>query len=677
MTPSDPQTTASSLEQSTPEVPSPQVMANAIRALAMDAVQAANSGHPGMPMGMADVATVLFTRFLKFDPAQPDWPNRDRFILSAGHGSMLLYAVLYLTGYEDITLDEIRNFRQLGSKCAGHPEYGVAPGIETTTGPLGQGFGNAVGMALAERIMAARFGADLVDHHTYVIAGDGDLMEGVSHEAASLAGHLGLGKLIVLFDDNNISIDGATDLSVSDDQLARFKSYGWDASAVDGHDHEAVAGAIAAAQQSNKPTLIACRTTIGFGAPNKQGTSGSHGAPLGEDEVAATRKALNWPHPPFEIPQAILKPWRAAGERGTPASVAWRARLADADKGLIETFRRAIAGDLPKELTGAIAAYKRQLSEEQPSVATRKASQMALEVINGVVPETIGGSADLSGSVLTKTSQTEAITTLNFGGRYLHYGVREHGMAAAMNGMALYGGIIPYAGTFLVFADYCRPAIRMAALMELRAIFVMTHDSIGLGEDGPTHQPVEHLASLRAMPNLNVFRPADAVETLECWELAVRSEDTPSVLSLTRQGLPTVRTEHTDENLCARGGYELCAASGTAKVTLIATGSEVSLALNARAILEEEDIPTRVVSLPCWELFDEQDAEYRSETLGPSTVKIAVEAASTFGWNRYVGPDGAVVGMTDFGASAPAKILYKHFGITADAVAEAARSRIG
>ncbi|NQV21670.1 MAG: transketolase, partial [Rhodospirillales bacterium] len=630
-----------------------------------------------MPMGMADVATVLFARFLKFDPARPDWPNRDRFVLSAGHGSMLLYALLYLTGYKDITLNEIRNFRQLDSKCAGHPEYGAAPGIETTTGPLGQGFGNAVGMALAERIMAARFGADLVDHHTYVIAGDGDLMEGVSHEAASLAGHLGLGKLIVLFDDNNISIDGATDLSVSDDQLARFKSYGWDASAVDGHDQEAVAGAIAAAQQSDKPTLIACRTTIGFGAPNKQGTSGSHGAPLGEDEVAATRKALDWPHPQFEIPAPILKVWRTAGERGAPESAAWRERVSEADKGLVDTFRRAIAGDLPKELTGAIAAYKRQLSEDQPSVATRKASQMALEVINGVVPEMIGGSADLSGSVLTKTSQTEAITAQDFGGRYLHYGVREHGMAAAMNGMALYGGIIPYAGTFLVFADYCRPSIRMAALMELRAIFVMTHDSIGLGEDGPTHQPVEHLASLRAMPNLNVFRPADAVETLECWELAVRSEDTPSVLSLTRQGLPTVRTEHTDENLCARGGYELCAASGTAKVTLIATGSEVSLALNARAILEEEDIPTRVVSLPCWELFDEQDAEYRTETLGPSTVRIAVEAASTFGWERYVGPDGAVVGMTDFGASAPAKVLYKHFGITADAVAEAARNRIG
>jgi len=677
MTPSDPQTTASSLEHSIHEAPSPQVMANAIRALAMDAVQAANSGHPGMPMGMADVATVLFARFLKFDPARPDWPNRDRFVLSAGHGSMLLYALLYLTGYKDITLNEIRNFRQLDSKCAGHPEYGAAPGIETTTGPLGQGFGNAVGMALAERIMAARFGADLVDHHTYVIAGDGDLMEGVSHEAASLAGHLGLGKLIVLFDDNNISIDGATDLSVSDDQLARFKSYGWDASAVDGHDQEAVAGAIAAAQQSDKPTLIACRTTIGFGAPNKQGTSGSHGAPLGEDEVAATRKALDWPHPQFEIPAPILKVWRTAGERGAPESAAWRERVSEADKGLVDTFRRAIAGDLPKELTGAIAAYKRQLSEDQPSVATRKASQMALEVINGVVPEMIGGSADLSGSVLTKTSQTEAITAQDFGGRYLHYGVREHGMAAAMNGMALYGGIIPYAGTFLVFADYCRPSIRMAALMELRAIFVMTHDSIGLGEDGPTHQPVEHLASLRAMPNLNVFRPADAVETLECWELAVRSEDTPSVLSLTRQGLPTVRTEHTDENLCARGGYELCAASGTAKVTLIATGSEVSLALNARAILEEEDIPTRVVSLPCWELFDEQDAEYRTETLGPSTVRIAVEAASTFGWERYVGPDGAVVGMTDFGASAPAKVLYKHFGITADAVAEAARNRIG
>ena len=652
-------------------------MANAIRALTMDAVQAANSGHPGMPMGMADVATVLFTRFLKFSATQPDWPDRDRLVLSAGHGSMLLYSLLYLTGYEDITMEEIRNFRQLGSKCAGHPEYGVAPGIETTTGPLGQGFGNAVGMALAERIQATRFGAGLVDHYTYVIAGDGDLMEGISHEAASIAGHLKLNKLVVLFDDNGICIDGSTDLTISDDNLARFSSYGWDVSAVDGHDAEAVAGAIMAAQQGDRPSLIACRTTIGFGAPNKQGTSSTHGAPLGDDEITAAREALGWPDAPFEISKAVLTSWRAAGARGASAAADWQKRLGSANDETAATFGKSITGQLPDEFADAVTAYKRQLAEEKPKVATRKASQMALEAINPVVPEMVGGSADLSGSVLTKTAGMSAISAENFSGRYLHYGVREHGMAAVMNGMTLHGGVIPYSGTFLVFTDYCRPSIRMAALMELRVIYVMTHDSIGLGEDGPTHQPVEHLASLRAMPNVNVFRPADAVETLECWALAVQSQKTPSVLSLTRQGLPAVRTEHVDENLCARGGYELQAANGTAQVTLLATGSEVAVALSAQELLEADGIPTRVVSLPSWELFDQQDAAYRTETLGPSTVRVAVEAASTFGWERYVGADGTVVGMTGFGASAPANKLYEHFGITADAVAQAARARIG
>ena len=677
MTPVDPQTAPASTETSPSADASPKIMANAIRALTMDAVQAANSGHPGMPMGMADVATVLFTRFLKFDAAQPNWPDRDRFILSAGHGSMLLYALLCLTGYEDITLDDIRKFRQLGSKCAGHPEYGVAPGIETTTGPLGQGLGNAVGFALAERIQAARFGAELVDHHTYVIAGDGDLMEGISHEAASIAGHLKLNKLIVLFDDNGICIDGSTDLAVSDDNLARFASYGWDVSAVDGHDHEAVAGAITAAQTGDRPSLIACRTTIGFGAPNKQGTSSTHGAPLGDDEVAAARETLDWPHKPFEVPDAVLAAWRAAGKRGAPAAAEWQTRLQGTGSENAKTFEQAVCGQLPDGFADAVIAYKKQLADEQPKVATRKASQMALEAINSVVPEMVGGSADLSGSVLTKTSGMSAISAEDFSGGYIHYGVREHGMAAVMNGMALHGGVIPYGGTFMVFTDYCRPSIRMAALMEQRVIYVMTHDSIGLGEDGPTHQPVEHLASLRAMPNVNVFRPADAVETLECWALAVQSSETPSVLSLTRQGLPAVRTQHTNDNLCARGGYELQAASGTAQVTLIATGSEIAIAMDACAILEADGIPTRVVSMPCWELFDQQDDAYRAETLGPSTVRVAVEAASTFGWERYVGADGSVVGMTSFGASAPANELYKHFGITAGAVAEAARAKIG
>ncbi len=676
MTAPELQSVTTNMSPSGLEQPAPKLMANAIRALSMDAVQAANSGHPGAPMGLADVATVLFTRFLKFDPSDPQWPDRDRFVLSGGHGSMLLYSLLYLTGYPDITIDEIKNFRQLGSKCAGHPEYGVAAGIETTTGPLGQGFANAVGMALAERIMAARFGADLVDHYTYVIAGDGDLMEGISHEAASAAGHLGLNKLIVLFDDNNICIDGSTSMTVSDDHLSRFESYGWEVSAVDGHDHDAIAGAIEVARQGDRPSLIACRTTIGFGAPNKQGNSSTHGAPLGDDEVAAAREFLNWSSPPFEVPNPILSAWRAAGGRSAPELAAWRERLTAADNDLTKEFGRVLAGDLPADLDSAIAQFKEQLINEKPKVATRKASQMALEVLNGVVPETVAGSADLTGSVLTKTSQTETITADDFGGRFVHYGVREHGMAAIMNGLALHGGIIPYAGTFLVFADYCRPSIRMAALMEQRVIFVMTHDSIGLGEDGPTHQPVEHLASLRAMPNVNVFRPADVVETLECWQLALSATETPSVLSLTRQGLPTVREDQGSENFCARGAYELRGAEGAAEVTLLATGSEVAIALEARDLLQADGIGTRVVSMPCWEAFDAQDDDYREQTLGPSTVRIAVEAAAAFGWERYVGPDGAVVAMTGFGASAPGNVLYEHFNITADAVAEAARARL-
>ncbi len=651
-------------------------MANAIRALSMDAVQAAKSGHPGMPMGMADVATVLFTRFLNFDPAAPDWPDRDRFVLSAGHGSMLLYALLYLTGYEDIDEDQIRRFRQLSSRTAGHPEFGHAAGIETTTGPLGQGLGNAVGMALAERILAARFGDALVDHYTYVIAGDGDLMEGVSHEAASLAGHLRLSKLIVLFDDNQISIDGPTSLTVSDDQQARFAAYGWDVSAVDGHDPEAVAAAIEAARASDRPSLIACRTEIGFGAPTKGGTAATHGAPLGDEEIAGARAKLGWSHPPFDLPDDVRSAWRQSATRGEDAHASWRQRFDAADADIRAAFERATIGELPAELDTAIVAHKRGLSESAPTVATRAASGDVLDVINAVLPETIGGSADLTGSNNTRSSQHRPITADDFGGRYIHYGVREHGMAAAMNGMALHRGVIPYSGTFLVFSDYCRPSIRLSALMRQRVVYVMTHDSIGLGEDGPTHQPIEHLASLRAMPNLAVFRPADAVETAECWQLALASRDRPSVLALTRQGLPTVRTAHTDENLSARGAYELRSANGAAAVTLLATGSEVSIALAAADLLETDGTPTRVVSMPCCELFDAQPDDVRAAILGPGTVRVAVEAAVGYGWERYIGPDGGFVGMTGFGASAPAKDLYRHFNITAEAVAHAAKDRL-
>ena len=651
-------------------------MANAIRALSMDAVQAAKSGHPGMPMGMADVATVLFTRFMNFDPAAPDWPDRDRFVLSAGHGSMLLYALLHLTGYDDMDEEQIRRFRQLSSRTAGHPEFGHAAGIETTTGPLGQGLGNAVGMALAERILAARFGNDLVDHYTYVIAGDGDLMEGVSHEVASLAGHLQLSKLIVLFDDNHISIDGPTSLTVSDDQQARFAAYGWDVSAVDGHDPEAVAAAIDAARASDRPSLIACRTEIGFGAPTKAGTAATHGAPLGDDEVAGARAKLGWPHPPFDVPGEVRDAWRQSATRGEAAHAAWRRRFDAAAADTRAEFERATIGDLPAVFDAAIVAHKRGLSQAAPTVATRAASGDVLDVINAVLPETIGGSADLTGSNNTRSSQHRPITADDFGGRYVHYGVREHGMAAAMNGMALHRGVIPYGGTFLVFSDYCRPSIRLSALMRQRVVYVMTHDSIGLGEDGPTHQPIEQLAGLRAMPNLAVFRPADAVETAECWQLALASRDRPSVLALTRQGLPTVRTTHTDENLCARGAYELRPANGTAAVTLLATGSEVSIALAAADLLAADGTPTRVVSMPCCELFDAQPDDVRAATLGPGTVRVAVEAAVGFGWERYVGPDGGFVGMNGFGASAPAKDLYRHFNITAEAVAQAAKDRL-
>lgn len=651
-------------------------MANAIRALSMDAVQAANSGHPGMPMGMADIAVVLFKDFLKFDPKDASWPDRDRFVLSNGHGSMLLYALLYLTGYPDMDIDQIRNFRQLGSKTAGHPEFGHAQGIETTTGPLGQGIATAVGMALAERMLAARHGTEIVDHYTYVFAGDGCLMEGISHEAVSLAGHLNLSKLIVLFDDNEISIDGPTDLSVRDDQIKRFEACGWEACRVDGHDPEAIAAAIGAARKSDKPTLIACRTVIGFGAPNKQGTASTHGAPLGAEEIAATREQLGWPHEPFVVPNDIIDAWRQIGERGANARRAWQSRvdaLTDAEQSVFET---AISGKFPAGWEDGFQSYIDAVIEEQPKIATRQASQKALDALAGLIPNLAGGSADLTGSNLTKASGMEPVTSDDFSGGYIYYGVREHGMAAAMNGIALHGGLIPYGGTFLIFTDYARPAIRLAALMGQRVIYVMTHDSIGLGEDGPTHQPVEQLASLRAIPNLNVFRPADAVETAECWALALQSNATPSVLALTRQGVPTLRAANAPANPSARGAYVLAEADGDRQVTLLATGSEVSLACDARDLLQADGIGTAVVSMPCQELFDAQDADYRESVLGANTVRVAVEAAVSLGWDRYIGLDGAFVGMAGFGASAPAGALYEHFGITAQAVADAARQRL-
>jgi transketolase len=652
-------------------------MANAIRFLSMDAVEKANSGHPGLPMGCADIATVLFTRYLKFDAKNPHWADRDRFILSAGHGSMLLYSLLYLTGYEDITLDEIKNFRQLGSRTAGHPEYGHAAGIETTTGPLGQGIANSVGFALGERIMNAAFGNDLVDHYTYVLAGDGCLMEGISQEAISLAGHLKLNKLIVFWDDNNISIDGPVTLSDNTDQAARFAASGWNTLKIDGHDPEAIAAAIEAARKSDRPTLIAAKTTIGFGAPTKAGTNKVHGSPLGADEIAATRKALGWSYEPFEVPAEVLDAWRAAGARGAQTRAAWEERLGKVDAGQRAEFERRMAGALPAGLDKAIADYKKKLAEDKPKVATRKSSEMALEVINGVLPETIGGSADLTGSNNTKTSQTKAITPDNYGERYIHYGIRELGMAAAMNGLALHGGVIPYGGTFMCFSDYARPAMRLASLMGIRSIFVMTHDSIGLGEDGPTHQPVEHLAALRAIPNHNVFRPADATESAECWQIALETEKTPSTLALTRQNLPAVRTTYVEENLSARGAYELAAAEGgEAAVTIFATGSEVEIALKARDLLQGHGHPTRVVSAPCLDIFWQQDEAYRAATIGTAKVKVAVEAGIRQGWDAVVGTDGLFVGMTGFGASGTIEQLYAHFGITAEAVAKAAEGRL-
>jgi transketolase len=649
-------------------------MANAIRALAMDSVQKANSGHPGMPMGMADVATVLFNRFITIDPSKPDWPDRDRFVLSAGHGSMLQYALHYLLGYPDMPISELQRFRQLGSRTAGHPEYGHALGIETTTGPLGQGISTAVGIALAERMLAARHEPELVDHYTYVIAGDGCLQEGISHEAIDLAGHLKLNRLIVLWDDNSISIDGPTPLSTSMDQPARFAAAGWHVQSVDGHDMEAVAEAIESARRSDRPSLIACKTVIGKGAPNLGGSEKTHGAPLGDAEIAATRENIGWVHAPFEVPDELLRAWREVAERGQLARLEWERRLTASPRRA--EFESAISGALPDAVFEALSTFRKEHVEKATKVATRKASEMALGAINEATDMTVGGSADLTHSNLTITKGMNRIAPGDYAGRYIHYGIREHGMAAAMNGIALHGGFIPYGGTFLCFADYARGAMRLSALMGQRVIYVMTHDSIGLGEDGPTHQPIEHLAMLRATPNLNVFRPADIVETAECWELALKSENRPSVLVLSRQNLPMLRQAHTDENVSARGAYLLREPAGHRAVTLIATGSEVEIAVSAAERLHaEHGIAAAVVSMPSWELFEEQDDEYRRAVLG-SAPRVAVEAAARLGWDRWIGDNGVFVGMTGFGASAPAPDLYRHFAITPEAVAEAARKLV-
>ncbi len=647
----------------------------AIRTLTLDAVAAANSGHSGMPMGMADVATVLFEKHLKFDASAPNWPDRDRFILSAGHGSMLLYSLLHLTGYADMTLEQVKNFRQLGSITDGHPEYGHAGGIETTTGPLGQGLANSVGFALAEEVQRATLGKKLVDHYTYVIAGDGCLMEGVSQEAIGIAGRHELGRLIVFWDNNNITIDGTVDLSDRTDQVQRFKASGWHVIEIDGHDPDAIDAAIEKAKKTRRPSMIACKTHIALGS-SAQDTSKGHGALTADDLIADTKKVYGWDYAPFEIPSDVKSGWEAIGARGATARKDWEARLASVSQGKQKHLARILAGDVPAKLSACVKALKKQLSETQPKVATRKASEMALEVLNPLMTETFGGSADLTGSNNTLTSDLGVFSPDNRKGRYMYYGVREHGMAAAMNGMALHGGVKPYGGTFMCFTDYARGAMRLSALMGLPVTYVMTHDSIGLGEDGPTHQPVEHLAMLRATPNTNVIRPADAVETAEAWEIALSSKSTPTVLALSRQGLPTVRVTHQLKNQVALGAYVVAEAESKRQAILMATGSEVSVAMDARAILEAQGIGTRVVSMPCWELFEEQDERYRRKILPAGPVRVAVEAGIRFGWDRWLYGErgkrekGGFVGMHGFGASAPAGELYKHFGITADETAK-------
>jgi transketolase len=653
--------------------------ATAIRALTLDAVAAANSGHSGMPMGMADVATVLYEKHLKFDPTNPNWPDRDRFILSAGHGSMLLYSLLHLTGYADMTIEQIRNFRQWGAKTAGHPEYGHAAGIETTTGPLGQGISNAVGFAMAEEMLRARFGAKLMDHYTYVIAGDGCLMEGVSQEAIGLAGRHQLSRLIVLWDNNNITIDGTVDLADRTDQVARFRASGWHVIEIDGHDPAAIDAALTEAKTTRQPTMIACKTHIALGHA-AQDTSKGHGALTNPDQLTAAKEAYGWPYGPFEIPADVKSAWEKIGKRGAATYAAWAKRLSETSPARQAEIERIFNRDMPVKLGARIRALKKQISAEAPKVATRQSSEMVLEVVNPILQETVGGSADLSGSNNTRSGDMTVFDVDNRKGRYIHWGIREHGMAAAMNGMALHGGIRPYGGTFMCFTDYARPAMRLAALMKIPTVFVMTHDSIGLGEDGPTHQPIEHLAISRATPNTWVFRPCDTVETAEAWELALTSKETPSVLSLTRQSLPTLRREHKAKNLTAQGAYVLADADGKRQAILMATGSEVEIAMKARDLLQAEGIGTRVVSMPCWELFEEQDDSYRKRVLPAGPVRVAIEAAIRFGWDRWLYGErgrrekGGFVGMHDFGASAPAPTLYKEFGITAEAVAAKVKS---
>jgi transketolase len=651
-------------------------MANAVRALAMDAVEKAKSGHPGMPMGMADVATVLFTKFLKFDPARPDWPDRDRFVLSAGHGSMLLYALLHLTGYEKVTIDELKRFRQVGAITAGHPEYGLCPGVETTTGPLGQGLATAVGMALAERMLSTRFGSHLIDHYTYVVAGDGCLMEGISHEAIDLAGHMKLSRLIVLFDDNGISIDGPTSLATSSDQLARFAAAGWSVHSVDGHSPQEIAEAIILARKSDHPSLIACRTVIGFGAPGKCGTAGAHGAPLGPEEIAGARERLGWPHAPFEIPEYIRATWKMSGQRCKAESRAWDARRSALDDDMAWAFGEALSGRVGTHLRDVFASLNQKFADEKPRIATRQASEMVIGAVAAAQRNLVGGSADLTHLNLTKAKVQQPIVPGDYSGRYIHYGVREHAMGAVMTGLALHGGFIPYGGTFLAFADFARPSIRLAALMGVRTIYVMTHDSIGLGEDGPTHQPVEHLASLRAMPNVQVIRPADANETVEAWRSALETNDRPSILCLSRQALPTIDRALIGLGGASRGAYVAWQPPSKRQVTLLATGSEVSLAISAAEQLASEEIAAAVVSMPCWEKFRAEPEDYKNEVLGV-VPRIAVEAAARFGWDEWIGHNGVFIGMMGFGASGPAPDLYAHFGLTAGAIAAAARNAIG